>query len=142
MFYARDEYLVPAAIFALADEATRIWCPGNRIIQDPGFTGWPQEGFAVIRSLEVWVLTNAGRIKPGVMVELINLTEPSATGSFWIPANQLTLPTLPEDGIQGQLGVSYVGPGFECRWGVGWTLRIPAVVPGEYVQMRVAWEGV
>jgi hypothetical protein len=140
MFYVRDEYLVPATIWALADETSRFWCPGNGFVQDPALVGWPQAGKAFVRSLEVWVLTNVGRIKRGVLVELVNLTEPAAT-QFWIPANQLTLSTFPMDGVQGDMGISYFGPGFECRWGVGWTLRNPAVVPGEFVEMRIAWEG-
>jgi hypothetical protein len=140
VFYARDEYRVDAFIYALTNEPTRIWTPAGPPIQDPAWTVWPLERKGIlVKSLQVWLLDIARLVKMGVLIELVNLTEPGQ-GPNWIPVNQLTLPTRPMDGLQSSLGVFYDGPGFECPWGCGWTIRAPALVLGDYVEMRVGWE--
>jgi len=145
MFYARDEYLVPATIYAETVEPTRIWAPEHGFMQDPAYTtglaaGWPKISKPVlIKLLQVWVLDAATKLlKLGVVVELVNLTEPAQSSAFPAP-NQPSLPSLPSDGVQGMFGMRYYGPGFICTYGAGWCIRTPGLAAGDYVNMRVGW---
>jgi len=148
MFYVRDEYLVPATIYAETVEPTRVWAPGQGFMQDPAYTtglasGWPIPGRPVrITLLQVWVLDVATKLlKRGTMVGLVNLTEPAQSSLFPAP-NRPNLRTMPLDGIQGQDGIRYDGPGFLCVYAVGWCIRSPALAAGDFVNMRIGWEGV
>jgi len=145
MLYARDRYLVPATIFALADYACRVWAPGSGgFIQDPGVANpWPLKCNVRIRELQVWVLTPVGRLKRGVVVSLVDLAETGhIAAAGWPLARHLALPTIPENGVIGDAGMKYSGPGFVCNYGVGWVLWTPAIVDTDQVEISVAWEGV
>ena len=148
MFYVRDEYLVPATVYAETLEPTRVWAPGQGFMQDPAYTsglasGWPIVGRAVvIKLLQVWVLDTATKLlKRGTVVGLVNLTEPAQSSPFPAP-NQPNLSCFPVDGIQGPDGIRYDGPGFLSTYGAGWCIRTPGLAIGDWVNMRIGWEGV
>jgi hypothetical protein len=120
---------------AMAAQAfvVRVWAPAGADQTEvfkvplPGFHPVWVNGF------QVWVYTDWGALKRGVVVELLNLMSPEG--------DYLTLPTLPSQGCQGFNGIRYHGPPFKCNYGLAWRTSKGALSATDVVKRRIDWEG-
>lgn len=131
MYVIRDQLPINAAIAAESQYA-RVWNPAGIFVSDPALQDLPRKCPVMVYSLQVWIITTLGYLRRGTPIELVNLTDQVG--------ERFSLPTIPQDAVQGFNGVRYNGPPFLCEYGCGWWIRKPAVVDTNTVYMRIAWD--